>query len=82
MKGKRLGGLVMLVAGIAAGLFSAFTISNDMTPQGLFSIHYSYTAPFTSHEIFMIFLAVASGLTIIIGIVLLANKEEDTATKE
>ena len=75
MRGNRLAGLVTLVAGIAAGLFSALTISNETTPRGLFSIQeYYYTPPFTSHEVFMIFLSVASGLAIVIGIVLLVRK--------
>ena len=74
MNGKKLGGLITLLAGIGGGLFSAFTISDDMTPKGLFSQGYSYTAPFTSHEIFMILLAVASGIAIIAGIALLSTK--------
>lgn len=69
-------GWVILILGIIGGVYSAVTISNDMTPKGLFGIYYTYEAPFEPHEITMIFIAVISVIAIIVGLGLLGNDKK------
>lgn len=70
---RKIAGLATMLIGIIVGIFSAVTISDDMS--GL--IGYSYEPPLTSHEITMIVVAALSLILIIIGIILLCIKDKN-----
>lgn len=72
MSSKKIAGIIMLILGGFGLMFSSMTISNDTS--GLFG--YSYTAPFSDHETFVITVLVMSVIALIFGVVLLLVKED------
>ena len=56
-----------------AGIFCIIKINNELN---LFIGGYTYTAPFTPHEIYMILATIAAVCSIIIGCILLFIKNE------
>jgi len=69
---KFAGGLVTLVLGIVGTVYSLITISSDMEGNGL--MHYSYSSPFTGHEITMITVLIISIIAAIVGVIILVKK--------
>ena len=67
--------IILTVLGGIGEVYALMTINSEK--NALFG--YSYTAPFTEHEIFFIALAVVSAILLIIGLVgLVAKKKNDT----
>ncbi len=73
MKNKFISGWICLIGGIILEIFSITTINSDQMPKSLFGQYYTYQPPFSGHELFMIFLAIAAGIAIIAGIILLVG---------
>jgi len=66
---KFLAGLVTLVLGVVGLIYSLVTISSDTTGNGI--RHYSYTSPYTNHEIMTIAILIISIVVVIVGLVIL-----------
>ena len=66
---SRIAGVVPLIIGIVIDVIAWITIYDDMHRDSFFDIYYTYTPPFTGHEIFMIALVVLATCLEIIGVV-------------
>ena len=73
---KYISGWICTIIGIALGVYSLVTISNDKQPDGWFSGHYTYQAPLTGHETLMILLVVVAVIFLIVGIMMLVNSSK------
>ena len=63
--------LVLLVLGVIGEVFAVYTITSEKSQF----FGYSYKPPLTSHEVFMIFIAIVSALFLLIGLVKLSQKK-------
>ncbi len=64
--------IILTVLGGIGEIYSLMTINSDK--NALFG--YSYTAPFTEHEIFFIALAVVSAILLVVGLIGLTAKSK------
>ena len=75
MSGRRIRGLVMLLLGAAGCILTGITISNDLTPKGLFGGHYTYAPPWTVHEVVVILAGAAAAILLVAGLVSSVKKD-------
>ncbi len=69
-------GWIVAALGAVGSVYSLITIQNDMNPQSLWDVSYTYTAPLTSHETTMIALAAVSVITLVAGIVMIVKSKK------
>jgi len=74
MSTKKILGIIATIAGIVGTVVSGLIINDDMS--GFFG-RYTYSPPYTSHEITMISLVTGCAIIAIIGVVLLVSKDNN-----
>ena len=70
---RRVIGIIFTVVGAIGEIYALMTISNEKSSF----FGYTYSAPFTEHEIMMITIAVVSAIALLIGLIALLVKEKN-----
>lgn len=73
-------GIVMIIIGIIGGLYSLITIDSELNSE--LNVVYTYSAPFTEHEIFVILAGIVSVGLLIAGFFLISPKKGESFPTE
>ena len=68
----RAAGRLFMIIGICIGAVCHIIIYKDMKPEGVFDDYYTYRAPFSIHESFMVVLLFFAPFMLLIGAVCMA----------
>jgi hypothetical protein len=74
MSNKSLSSLIEIILGAIGLFYGIFTISNDTS--GFF--RYTYTPPFTQHELFVIAITICSVIILLLGIIKMKKENSNS----
>ena len=75
---RYISGWICNIIGIALGVYTIATISNDLRQNSLFGIPSAYSAPFSDQAILIIVLGIVAGILVLTGIILLVAANVDS----